>query len=81
VGIKIAPQENHQWHTIRAFHLMGRCIECGECQRVCVVKIPMMLLNRHLLREVESKFSFQPGISPETPPPLATFKPDEDLGI
>jgi ferredoxin len=47
-GIRVAPGENWMWNTVRAFHLLGRCISCGECQRVCPVNIPLMLLNRKL---------------------------------
>ncbi len=77
VGIRIAPAENQVWHLIRAFHLAGRCIECGECQRVCPVGIPLMLLNQKLTAEVEGMFDFRPGLDAETLPPFATFKKEE----
>lgn len=81
VGIKIAPPENEVWHAIRAFHLAGRCIACEECQRVCVVNIPLSLLNRKLEKEVLERFNFEAGLSAEEVPPFATFKKDEKLEI
>ena len=77
VGIRNAPPENQVWHLIRAFHLAGRCIECGECQRVCPVGIPLMLLNQKLAAEVEGMFDFRPGLDAETLPPFAVFKKEE----
>ncbi len=77
VGIRNATPENQVWHLIRAFHLAGRCIECGECQRVCPVGIPLMLLNQKLASEVEGMFDFRPGLDAETQPPFAVFKKEE----
>ena len=79
VGIRIAPGENEMWNTIRAYHLAGRCIDCGSCQQVCPVNIPLMLLNRKLGKEVEELFGFQAGLDAETLPPLVTFKKEEKL--
>jgi len=72
VGIRIAPDENDMWNTMRAFHLSGRCISCYECERVCPVNIPLSLLNRKLEKEVLGLFSFQAGIA---------FDKDEKIGI
>lgn len=81
LGIRISSAENWMWLTGRAFHLAGRCVDCGECQRVCPVNIPLMLLNHKLLKEVGEKFSFQPGIDSNTPAPFETFYKDEHLGF
>jgi Na+-translocating ferredoxin:NAD+ oxidoreductase RnfC subunit len=67
------------WNTIRAYHLAGRCIDCGSCQQVCPVNIPLMLLNRKLGKEVKELFDFQAGLDAETLPPLVTFKKEENL--
>lgn len=80
VGIRIAPAENEVWHTIRAFHLGGRCIGCNECERVCPVNIPLSLLNRKLEKEVEQLFGFRAGLDAEAPPPFATYQKEEILG-
>jgi len=79
VGIRIAPEENEMWQTIRSFHLAGRCIGCNECERVCPVDIPLSLLNRKLEKDVKELFAFQAGLDPEEQPPFATFKKEEKL--
>ena len=79
VGIRIAPEENRVWQTMRTFHLAGRCIGCNECERVCPVDIPLSLLNRKLEKDVKELFAFQAGLDPEESPPFATFKKDEKL--
>ena len=80
VGIKVAPAENTVWHTIRAFHLAGRCISCNECERVCPVDIPLSLLNRKLEKDGLELFQFQAGMDASVTPPFATFKKGEKLG-
>ena len=38
--------EEQMFHIIRAFHVAGRCTDCGECSRVCPQGIPLHLLSR-----------------------------------
>ncbi|MBC7229222.1 MAG: 4Fe-4S dicluster domain-containing protein [Actinobacteria bacterium] len=69
--------ENTAYHVSRAYHLAGRCIQCGECQRVCPVDIPLMELNRKFYKDVEELYDYEPGTSVENPPLLSTFKVDD----
>lgn len=68
---------NFAWNIVRAYHLAGRCIDCGECERVCPAGIPLMLLNRTLQEEVREKFNYEAGFDPEVKPPLTVFSPDD----
>ncbi len=73
--------ENMAFHLIRAFHVAGRCVDCGECDRVCPVNIPLSLLNRKILKDVKELFNVPtPGTSLEELPALGIFTnsdPDE----
>jgi ferredoxin len=73
---------NLAWHIARAFHLTGRCIGCGECERVCPVGIPLGLLNGKMSKLVDQKYSFVAGTSPDEISPFSTFDLDDgDEGI
>ena len=72
-----AADENWMFHAVRAFHLAGRCVGCGECERACPMDIPISKLNRMLDREVRERFGYVAGLDPAAVPPLGTFRPDD----
>ena len=69
--------DNWMFHAVRAFHLAGRCVGCGECERACPMDIPISRLNRMLDREVRERFGYVAGLDPESVPPLGTFRPED----
>lgn len=70
---------NLSWNLIRAIHLAGRCIDCGECERVCPVGIPLRELNKKIEKDIKELFKYEAGANVEQKPLLASFDKD-DLG-
>lgn len=68
------------FHVMRAQHLAGRCVDCGECERVCPVDIPVRTINRKLIREIADLYGYRAGVDLQAVPPLATFRPDDPEG-
>jgi ferredoxin len=69
--------EKFLFHFIHALHLAGRCTECGECERVCPMEIPVALMKEKLGRIVGDLMGYEAGLDPEATPPLLTFSPAE----
>lgn len=66
--------EEQLFHIIRAFHVAGRCTDCGECSRVCPQNIPLHLLNRKFIKDIDGLYGeFQAGESTEGKTPLTSY--------
>jgi len=68
---------NLEWHVMRAMHLAGRCINCGDCARACPLDIPLNLLNQVLAEDIHKSFGVRAGTSTKREYALSTFKPDD----
>jgi len=68
---------NMEWHILRAMHLAGRCISCGECGRVCPVGIPCHLLTMQLSDQVYNYFKVHAGTSEKMSSVLSTYEPND----
>jgi ferredoxin len=77
IGRSPSPENNTSWNVIRAFHLVGRCTDCGECDRVCPVEIPLRALNAKMIAEVDAAFDYVAGMDVETVPALNTFRAED----
>lgn len=70
--------EEKMFHIIRAFHVAGRCTDCGECSRVCPQNIPLHLLNRKFIKEINQFYGeYQAGEEPDQRGPLVNFTTDD----
>ncbi len=67
--------QNQIFGLTRAYHIADRCIECGECERVCPVGLPLMELNRKLIKDLNSLFGpYEAGVNPDVKPPLGEYR-------
>ena len=70
--------EENMFHIIRAFHVAGRCTDCGECSRACPQHIPLHLLNRKFIRDIDNLYGeYQAGTEIGQRAPLVNFKTDD----
>lgn len=68
---------NFEWHIMRAMHLAGRCISCGECEAACPMEIPIGYLTMRLNVDVAQKFGQVPGMKTELDYAMSSFKVDD----
>ena len=70
--------EESMFHIIRAFHVAGRCTDCGECSRVCPQGIPLHLFNRKFIKDINTLYGeYQAGEDINAPAPLTSFRTDD----
>lgn len=70
--------EEQLFHIIRAYHVSGRCTDCGECSRVCPQRIPLHLLNRKFIKDVNSLYGeYQAGETAEGKHPLIEYTTED----
>ena len=71
--------EEKLFHIIRAYHVAGRCTDCGECSRVCPQNIPLHLLNRKFIKDINEFYGeYQAGAEEGQRAPLVDYT-TEDL--
>ena len=74
----VDPFEEKMFHIIRAFHVAGRCTDCGECSRVCPQGIPLHLFNRKFIKDINELYGdYVAGAEAGSRAPLVSFEMDD----
>lgn len=70
--------EEKLFHIIRAFHVAGRCTDCGECSRVCPQHIQLHLLNRKFIHDIDRFYGdYQAGAEVGSRAPIVNYSKDD----
>ena len=73
-GKQMNTVENRVYGLTRAYHVGDRCIECGECERVCPMELPIMLQTGKMLKVCDELYGpYECGLSGEEVPALGTY--------
>jgi len=81
IGVTTELTDTMIFHIVRIFHQAGRCVECDACVRACPMGIDLRPFTKKIAADVRELFGFTPGFDLETPPPLVTFREDDQQGF
>jgi formate dehydrogenase subunit beta len=62
---------------VRIAHVMDSCVNCGQCQDVCAMEIPISRLIFFLNTKIGDIFQYEPGMDVTELPPLRTITDQE----
>jgi ferredoxin len=77
VGKSIDSVDTMTFHFLRAYHCAGRCTDCGACERVCPVGIPVRQFTSKLNKDAFSLFDWEAGVTLEQRPLLDFYRVDD----
>lgn len=77
ITIEATPMGNFEWHVMRAMHLAGRCVNCGDCGRACPMDIPIHMLTIKTVETVKNKFNTIAGTKSDLESVMSNYKPDD----
>ena len=70
-------QDNLIFQVIRNIHVAGRCTDCGECERVCPVNIPLRSLSKRMYEIVDELFHYKAGTDKDALPLMTHYELEE----
>ena len=76
-GKQFNTAQNQVYGLTRTFHVGDKCVECGECDRVCPMGIPVMRQPKKILKDINDLFgNYECGL----PDDRAQILGEYDLG-
>ncbi len=69
--------DNLIWLLTRVYHLSGRCVQCGSCDRACPEGVDLMPLLYFANQTVFQLFQFHPGLKIGEKPALGEYRIDD----
>ncbi|MGQ9628885.1 MAG: 4Fe-4S dicluster domain-containing protein [bacterium] len=70
-------EHNRTYQLIRIFHMVGRCVDCGECERACPMNIPIRELLKRINGDIFAAYGYMAGMDMRAAPPAMTYKPED----
>ena len=66
---------NTLFPMVRISHVMDSCVNCGQCQDVCTMELPLSRLIFMLSKKISGVFEYEPGVNLDEMPPMRSYSP------
>ena len=77
VGVGEDKSDTQVFQSMRLFHMVGRCVDCGSCVAVCPMGVDLRKFLKKLDKDAFELFDSRCGVSMDDVPVLQAFKEHE----